>query len=60
MLIKDENGKIDILSLSFDELCEQITALGEKKFRASQIYEWLHVRQVDDFDKMTNLSIQFR
>ncbi len=60
MLIKDENGKIDILSLSFDELCEQITALGEKIFRASQIYEWLHVRQVDDFDKMTNLSIQFR
>lgn len=60
MLIKDENGKIDILSLSFDELCEQISALGEKKFRASQIYEWLHVRQVDDFDKMTNLSIQFR
>ena len=60
MLIKDENGKTDILSLSFDELCEQITALGEKKFRAAQIYEWLHVKRVDDFDKMTNLSTQFR
>ena len=60
MLIKDENGKIDILSLSFDELCEQIIALGEKKFRAAQLYEWLHIKQVDDFDKMTNLSIQFR
>lgn len=60
MLIKDENGKIDILSLSFDELCEQIIALGEKKFRAAQLYEWLHIKQVDDFDKMTNLSTQFR
>lgn len=60
MLIKDENGKIDILSLSFDELCEQVLALNEKKFRASQLYEWLHVKRVDDFDKMTNLSTQFR
>lgn len=60
MIIKDENGRVDILSLSFDELCEQITALGEKKFRASQLYEWLHVKRVDSFDKMTNLSAQFR
>ncbi|MBO6141419.1 MAG: 23S rRNA (adenine(2503)-C(2))-methyltransferase RlmN [Ruminococcus sp.] len=60
MLIKDDNGKIDILSLSFDELCEQIIAFGEKKFRATQLYEWLHIKQVDDFDKMTNLSTQFR
>ena len=60
MIIKDENGRIDILSLSFDELCEQITALGEKKFRAEQLYEWLHVKRVDSFDKMTNLSTQFR
>ena len=60
MIIKDENGRIDILSLSFDELCEQITALGEKKFRAAQLYEWLHVKRVDSFDKMTNLSTQFR
>ena len=60
MIIKDENGRTDILSLSFDELCEQITAIGEKKFRASQLYEWLHVKRVDSFDKMTNLSTQFR
>ncbi|MBR6338125.1 MAG: 23S rRNA (adenine(2503)-C(2))-methyltransferase RlmN [Ruminococcus sp.] len=60
MIIKDENGRVDILSLSYDELCEQITALGEKKFRASQLYEWLHVKRVDSFDKMTNLSAQFR
>ncbi|MCR5815459.1 MAG: 23S rRNA (adenine(2503)-C(2))-methyltransferase RlmN [Ruminococcus sp.] len=60
MIIKDENGRIDILSLGFDELCEQITALGEKKFRAAQVYEWLHIKQVDGFDKMTNLSAQFR
>ena len=34
--------KIDILSLSYDELLEEILKLGEKKFRAGQIYSWLH------------------
>ncbi|MBR1751208.1 MAG: 23S rRNA (adenine(2503)-C(2))-methyltransferase RlmN [Ruminococcus sp.] len=60
MIIYDDDGKIDILSLSFDELCEEILKLGEKKYRASQLYEWLHVKQECDFDKMSNLSIQFR
>lgn len=31
-----------------------------KKFRARQIFEWLHVKKVTDFDQMTNLSVQFR
>ena len=34
--------------------------LGEKKFRAKQIYEWMHVRLVDSFDEMTNLSKDLR
>ncbi len=60
MIIKDEQGKTDILSLTYPELEEMMTALGEKKFRASQVYEWLHVKRVDGFDKMTNLSAQLR
>ena len=34
--------------------------MGEKKFRAKQIFQWLHVKRVTDFDMMTNISAQFR
>jgi len=52
--------KIDILSLCYDELEAKIIELGEKKFRASQIYEWVHKKRVTDFDEMSNISAQFR
>ena len=52
--------KIDILSLSQAELEDEILLLGEKKFRAKQIWQWLHVKKVRNFDKMSNLSAQFR
>ena len=60
MLTYDENGLIDILGLLPEELEEQILLMGEKKFRAGQIFEWLHVKRVGSFDEMTNLSIQLR
>ncbi len=52
--------KIDILSLSLDELQEKIIGMGEQKFRAKQIYDWLHVKKVTNFAEMTNLSAQLR
>jgi 23S rRNA (adenine2503-C2)-methyltransferase len=52
--------KTDILSLSLDELGQKMTELGEKRFRAKQIFQWLHVRRVFDFDKMTDISVQLR
>ena len=42
--------------MNMDELTEFIISLGEKKFRAKQIYEWIHVKHVDSFDEMTNIS----
>ncbi|MCR5541947.1 MAG: 23S rRNA (adenine(2503)-C(2))-methyltransferase RlmN [Ruminococcus sp.] len=60
MVAYDENGRIDILGLLPEELEEQILLAGEKKFRAKQIFEWLHVKRVDSFSKMTNLSVQLR
>lgn len=54
------DGKIDILSLTADELEEQILLLGEKKFRAGQIFDWLHVKRAVSFEQMTNLSAQLR
>jgi 23S rRNA (adenine2503-C2)-methyltransferase len=52
--------RIDIKSLSLEELTEKMQELGEKPFRAKQIYEWLHVRLATDFDEMTNLSLALR
>lgn len=52
--------KIDIKSLSLKELGEELEALGEKKFRGKQVYEWLHKKLSADFSEMTNLSISLR
>ncbi|MEG1996191.1 MAG: 23S rRNA (adenine(2503)-C(2))-methyltransferase RlmN [Oscillospiraceae bacterium] len=37
------------------ELEEQIISLGQPKFRAKQIFDWLHVKKVNSFEDMTNL-----
>ena len=37
---------VDIKSLNREELEKLLVSLGEKPFRAKQIYSWLHVRQV--------------
>jgi 23S rRNA (adenine2503-C2)-methyltransferase len=48
--------KIDIKSYNLDELVEFIESIGEKKFRATQIYKWLHKEHVTAFEQMTDLS----
>ena len=53
-------SKKDICSYNYDELKEEMLAIGEKAFRSKQIYEWLHVKLADDFDEMTNLSKNLR
>ena len=52
--------KADIKSMNLEELKTFIEELGEKPFRAKQLYEWIHIRQVDDFEEMTNLSKALR
>lgn len=52
--------KTDILSLSYEELEQKLLQIGEKKFRALQIFQWLHNKKVPCFDKMTNISAQTR
>ncbi|MDE5604235.1 MAG: 23S rRNA (adenine(2503)-C(2))-methyltransferase RlmN [Eubacterium sp.] len=52
--------KKDIKSLSFEELNLEITALGLPKFRAKQIFEWLHKYGAHSFDEMTNISKDLR
>lgn len=48
--------KKDIKSMNLDELKKDMEGLGEKAFRAIQIYEWIHVKLVQSFDEMTNIS----
>lgn len=48
--------KKDIRAYTLDELKKEMELLGEKGFRAGQIYGWLHEKLVFDFEDMTNLS----
>ena len=50
------NTKIDIKSMNLSELITYMESLGEKAFRAKQIYQWIHEKQVDSYDEMTNVS----
>ena len=52
--------KLDILSMTLPEIETVLEGIGEKKFRAKQIFQWLHVKRVFDFDKMTDISVQLR
>lgn len=54
------NEKIDIKSLTLDELTEEIKKIGEKAFRAKQIYDWMHVKLAGSFQDMNNLSKELR
>ena len=42
--------KTDIKSQTLEELKNTVLELGEKPFRAKQLYEWMHVKLADDFD----------
>ena len=50
----------DIKSLNYDELVTYMAGLGEKKFRAGQLYQWMHEKLADSFDECTNLSNALR
>jgi 23S rRNA (adenine2503-C2)-methyltransferase len=52
--------KKDLKSLNLEQLTEELLGIGEKKFRAKQVYSWIHEKLVDSFDEMTNLSKDLR
>lgn len=51
---------VDIASLSLDALEALFAELGEKKFRAKQVYRWIHQKGATDFESMTDLSKDLR
>ena len=55
--------KVDIKSMDITELQELLRELGEPKFRAKQLFDWLHAKQVDSFAGLTareNIFLRFR
>ncbi|MBU9720399.1 23S rRNA (adenine(2503)-C(2))-methyltransferase RlmN [Bacillus alkalicola] len=56
----NEEVKPSLYSLTFDELSNWLKENGEPVFRAKQIYDWLYVKRVSTFEKMTNLSKDLR
>ena len=51
---------MDIRSMYLDELKELMMVMGEKHFRAYQLFSWLHKRQVPFFTDMKNLPKSLR
>ena len=50
----------NIKDYDLEQLKQELTNIGEKPFRAEQIFKWLYVEKVHSFDEMTNLSLELR
>ena len=50
----------NIKDYNLDSLKEEFVNMGEKSFRAEQVFKWLYVDKVKEFDEMTNLSLELR
>ncbi|MEC8968538.1 MAG: 23S rRNA (adenine(2503)-C(2))-methyltransferase RlmN [Bacteroidota bacterium] len=50
----------DIRKLSLDQLTKEIVILGERSFRANQIFDWIWKKRAISFAQMTNLSESLR
>lgn len=50
----------NIKDYNLEELKKEIINLGEKPFRAEQIFKWLYQEKVTSFEEMTNLSLELR
>jgi 23S rRNA (adenine2503-C2)-methyltransferase len=50
----------NIKDYKLEDLKEEVKEIGEKPFRAEQIFQWLYQEKVETFDEMTNLSISLR
>ena len=52
-------GKVVLKNLTEEEMVEFILSLGEKKFRAAQVYSWIY-KNIRDFDEMKNVPKSLR
>lgn len=50
----------NIKDYNLEELKQQFISLGEKTYRAEQVFKWLYTNNITSFDEMTNLSLELR
>ena len=50
----------NIKDYNLEELKQEFISIGEKPFRAEQVFKWLYIDNVSSFDEMTNLSLDLR
>lgn len=48
-------NKFDLVGARFDQVGDFITRLGEKEYRAAQIFDWIRLKGATDFESMSNL-----
>ncbi len=51
-----EGSKKDIKSFTLEELIQELNKLGEKPFRAKQLYQWMHEKLARSYEEMTSIS----
>lgn len=50
----------DLMSMTLTQLYDTVDGMGEKKFRAKQLYDWFHNKLIWDYQEMNNLSNSLR
>jgi 23S rRNA (adenine2503-C2)-methyltransferase len=51
---------VNLLDFDLEHLSDYCESLGEKRFRATQLFRWIHQRGAQNFDQMTDLAKSFR
>jgi len=51
---------LNIKDYDLDKLKEIFLSLGEKAYRAEQVFQWIYKEHITSFDEMTNLSLELR
>ena len=50
------DGRVDLVGLSRDELAAEVEKIGEKPFRAKQLWHWIYHQGVTDFAVMSSIA----
>jgi 23S rRNA (adenine2503-C2)-methyltransferase len=54
------DSRVNLIGMDRNDLIRELAAMGEKKFRAEQLYQWIYQHGVTDIDAMTNLGKPLR
>ena len=52
--------KFIVVGKTLSQIEEFMIANGQSKFRAKQLFNWVYLKSVENFDSMTDLSLQTR